>query len=233
MEEITLEIVKLYGKISLTEILKKIKKYDLIHSLWIVNLVKSLPTTINIAIALLDISQLFEALNEVVFTNITIPSSHSDSTSLKSPFDFLKDIIQIVKVVGNEMNKGYIHKQNMDKFALNILPEIFKINSVEAIDNICLFDIVLSTYLKYKGLELTSEVSNVIIDDCEKVSQYLTCLSGNSNNLVALLVKKKGDVEKMLERKDLTKDCYQKFVNKVKESVEDIESKFNENEYFK
>jgi ferritin len=34
---------------------------------------------------------------------------------------FIKDIIQIVKVIGNKMNEGYVHKQDMKRFNLEVL----------------------------------------------------------------------------------------------------------------
>ena len=161
-------------------------------------MVESCSTHINIAIILLDINQLFESLDEISFSTISISSFKDDSGDSSSPFDFLKDIIHIVKVVGNEMNKGYVNKQDMDKFALDILPQLFIINSVEAVDNLCLFDIVLSTYLKYKQVELTPKITKGIIEDCEQIIQYLACLSGNSCDLVEMVIKKKGDIERII-----------------------------------
>lgn len=34
---------------------------------------------------------------------------------------FIKDIIQIVKVIGNKMNEGYALKQDMKRFNLEVL----------------------------------------------------------------------------------------------------------------
>jgi hypothetical protein len=71
---------------------------------------------------------------------------------------FLRDIIEIVKIVGNEMNKGYAYKQDAEEFELDVLSRLFEVRSLDEEEKYCVFDVVLQTYLNYKKLKFTPTV---------------------------------------------------------------------------
>mmetsp|Transcript_28726 Transcript_28726/g.28448 ORF Transcript_28726/g.28448 Transcript_28726/m.28448 type:complete len:121 (+) Transcript_28726:486-848(+) len=119
------------------------------------------------ASTIIDIRHQFEFLNETIVNNFTNLKDHSE----RDPLEFLKDMIHIVKIVGNEMNKGYANKQRISNseaagISLRILPELFRISPVEDIEgNTCLFHIIFNTYLAFKGLEQCEKVYEDIVFD--------------------------------------------------------------------
>mmetsp|Transcript_13925 Transcript_13925/g.15582 ORF Transcript_13925/g.15582 Transcript_13925/m.15582 type:complete len:261 (+) Transcript_13925:942-1724(+) len=115
------------------------------------------------------------------------------------------------------MNKGYVNKQDMNKFSLNILGDLFSLSSIESTDSLSLFDIVLSTYLTYKGeSKLTPQISSRIISNCEDTISYLKYISGNAVQLVSLLMEKRNQCKQMLEKEELKAD------KQFKETIEGL-----------
>lgn len=99
--------------------------------------------------------------------------------SNNEPVQFIMDIIDIVRFVGNEMNKGYANKQNTSTFGLEVLSRLFTMKSAETEEDdpskstqgFCVFDVVFRTYMNHKSLKLNVELLEMLT----KQSQELIC----------------------------------------------------------
>ena len=158
MQKLSEEVISFSEKSNFPNAIRTLKSKPLIHSLWLLSFLPNFPMKISLSYSVWEINQLVESLNE-----LKIPSNNDLNN-----FEFIRDIIHIVKVIGNEMNKGYASRQDMDKFSLkSILSDLFKMSSVDSPEAISLFDVVLSTYLKYKGVKLSEHIIKKLILSCK------------------------------------------------------------------
>ena len=96
---------------------------------------------------------------------------------------FLKKIVSIVKVLGNQMNKGYGNRQNASCFSLDALKKLFDTRSTDEEKRYCIFDIVMQAYLKMTSQPLSRVTIEAILNKCKHLSKHLKEVSWNSNQL--------------------------------------------------
>lgn len=83
---------------------------------------------------------------------------------------FVKSIISITRVIGNKMNIGYHQKENTVTFNLDILSQLFEIRSLDEAEQLCIFDVVIKSYMNYTNQILSRESFEGIRSKCVEVS---------------------------------------------------------------
>ncbi|CAI2387505.1 unnamed protein product [Moneuplotes crassus] len=225
MDLLTKEVTDLSSACGFSEILRRIAKDDLIHFLWVLSFLPNCVEKITMASTIIDIRHQFEFLNETIVNNFTNLKDHSE----RDPLEFLKDMIHIVKIVGNEMNKGYANKQRISNseaagISLRILPELFRISPVEDIEgNTCLFHIIFNTYLAFKGLEQCEKVYEDIVFDCSKIIQYLSFLNGNSTEIATQIQVKTAEISEYIKQ-----EGDEEYKSSIKNRLQEIEQNAEE-----
>lgn len=154
-------------------------------------------------------------------------NEESSSNSLS----FLKSIIEVVKVVGNEMNKGYFNRQEAASFSLDILPQLFNVRSTDDKEKFCLFDVVFKTYLNYTGQKLTPKTLERLEEECNEIIKRLNTVCWNTNQLNNAFIMKRSDILNLnsilvanmeKEMEELSSEDTAVYMEKVQEQVDNV-----------
>jgi hypothetical protein len=115
---------------------------------------------------------------------------------------FIKDIIQIVKLIGNKMNEGYVYKQDMKRFNLEILSgALFKLNPSD--DSVtCLFDVVFKSYIKVNNLEDTIDTVKMLSQYCQQILK-LKSVIWNESQLAGAFTLKLNEINQKCDSIDM------------------------------